>query len=255
MVAWVAVGVGGVITLPFAIVRQLPDFPAISTSLAGWGFVIASGFLHTFYFILLALAYQKEEISIVYPIARGSGIGLTAFLGWILLDEAISLLAASGIALVFLGILSMGLGEQKWKKSPRGIQLAFLVGFTIVAYSLVDKMGVSHLDPVFYLSFLLLISALPMGLFVGWHNPERILATVRENILTIFLIGVGIAGTYLIILFAFTMGTVGTIVAVREFAVVIGAVLGIVFLKERLTLAKGIAITVITIGLLCIKAG
>ena len=70
---------------------------------------------------------------------------------------------------------------------------------------------------------------------------------------SIVLIGIGSSGTYLIILFALTLGPVSYIVALRELAVVIGALLGVVFLQERLTRSKLIAIVVITAGLLCIK--
>jgi len=59
--------------------------------------------------------------------------------------------------------------------------------------------------------------------------------------------------TYLMILYAFTKGAANYIVAVREFAVVLGALFGIVFLKERLTLAKFSSIVAITLGLVFIK--
>jgi uncharacterized membrane protein len=57
------------------------------------------------------------------------------------------------------------------------------------------------------------------------------------------------------ILFAFTMGPVNYIVAVREFAVVLGALAGVIFLKERLTPVKALAICVIVIGIIGIKLG
>jgi uncharacterized membrane protein len=67
------------------------------------------------------------------------------------------------------------------------------------------------------------------------------------------VIGIGSVGTYLIILFAFTKGPVGYIVAVREFAVVLGALAGIILLKERFTMAKALAICAIVIGIISIK--
>jgi uncharacterized membrane protein len=63
----------------------------------------------------------------------------------------------------------------------------------------------------------------------------------------------GSIGTYLMELYAFTKGAAGYIVAVREFAVVSGALFGIVFLKERQTLAKLYAIVAIASGLVFIK--
>ena len=49
------------------------------------------------------------------------------------------------------------------------------------------------------------------------------------------------------------MGPVSYIVAVREFAVVIGSILGFVVLKEQLTICKGIGIVAITLGLVLVK--
>ena len=67
------------------------------------------------------------------------------------------------------------------------------------------------------------------------------------------LIGLGSIGTYLIILFAFQLAKLSYIVAVREFAVVIGAVLGITLLKEQLTFKKILGISAITAGLILVK--
>jgi uncharacterized membrane protein len=67
------------------------------------------------------------------------------------------------------------------------------------------------------------------------------------------LIGLGAMGTYLIILFAFRAGPVSYIVAVREFAVVVGSLLGFWLLKERLTPRKVLGIMAITLGLILVK--
>jgi uncharacterized membrane protein len=69
----------------------------------------------------------------------------------------------------------------------------------------------------------------------------------------IVIIGVGSICTYLIILFAFRLGPVSYIVAAREFAVVIGSLLGVVFLHERLTISKAVGIVAIVCGLVLVK--
>ena len=67
------------------------------------------------------------------------------------------------------------------------------------------------------------------------------------------VIGFGSIVTYLLILYAFRLGNVSYAVAVREFAVVIGAALGIIFLHEKLTMPKIIGICLIMAGLILIK--
>lgn len=255
VIVWLSVWCGGLFTLPLAIHQEITAGFIESISTLGWVCIIASGIIHAFYFILLTYAYQHDEISVVYPIARGSGIGLTAILGWSLLDENISLLGAIGIGLIITGILTLGNSGFAQKEKSQGITFALYVGGTIVSYSLVDKIGVSEVDPVIYLCFMFIITAVLMGPYVWRRHQGTILQTARDYYPYILLIGIGVGGTYLIILFAFTMGPVSYIVAVREFAVVIGAFLGFVFLKESLTLPKGIAVVAITLGLICIKSG
>ena len=89
---------------------------------------------------------------------------------------------------------------------------------------------------------------------VHTRNEPSLIDCARRNLLSVLLIGPGSLLTYLMILFAFRMERVSYVVAVREFAVVIGAAVGIVVLRERFTLAKAVAITGITAGLICIGA-
>ena len=110
--------------------------------------LVATGIIHGLYFALLAEAYEHGEISLVYPVARGSGVGLTALAAWLVLGEDISLLGASGIALVLAGIFC--LGAPALKHQTRGLQLALGVGLTIACYSLVDKIGVGYVQPLHY---------------------------------------------------------------------------------------------------------
>ncbi|MBF0277540.1 MAG: EamA family transporter [SAR324 cluster bacterium] len=254
VIMWLAIWCGWLFTFPLAIYQLLSIGFKEAVTATGWIYIIASGIIHTPYSIFLAHAYQHGEISVVYPIARGSGIGLTALLGWSFLEETGSFPGTAGIALIFGGILFLGVPAYRQKESLHKIGLALSVGCTIVAYSLVDKVGVQYADAVPYLCFMFFVNAVCMGPYVWRNHQATILQIARNSYSYILLIGVGAAGTYLIILFAFTMGQVGYIVAVREFAVVIGALLGIIFLKEQLTIPKAIAIAAITLGLVCIKA-
>ena len=107
---------------------------------------------HTIYFWLLARAYKFGEISIVYPIARGSGIGLTGFLGWLILDENLNLPGIIGIGSICLGIFCIAFPLVKQTNSvKKGLISALGVGATIVSYSLIDKVGVNIVNPIVYI--------------------------------------------------------------------------------------------------------
>ena len=257
-VFWWSLWISCLMLLPFvaalAIEQGASGFVAMLE--AGWLFVLATGIIHTFYFMFLARAYEHGEISLVYPIARGSGIGLTGFLGWLLLGETLTPMGVAGIGLICFGILSMGVSVLRHTKdASHGFVSALGVGATIVGYSLVDKVGVSIVHPVVYIFGMFLLSAVFATPFVATRELGLGWRGFVETWRPAALIGVGSTAAYLMILFAMTVGQVGYIVALREFAVVLGAVLGFVFLKERITIFKVCSVLLIVTGLVFIKYG
>src|SRR5947208_527042 len=124
-----------------------------------WPYVIASSALELAYFALLALAYSKYELSAVYPLARGSAPVFVLVVGGVAL-----FLQAVGVVLVACGVLLVrGLRRGDWQESL----LALAVGACIAGYTLVDKHGLRHADPLPYLELVLIVPALAYGTYVG----------------------------------------------------------------------------------------
>jgi len=255
VIIWLALFTGCLFLLPGIVVLASLGKIHLWLPSSAVGYVIATGIIHGIYFGLLSRTYEKGEISVVYPILRGSGIVLTAIVAWLILKEEISPVGLTGICLVFSGILLMGIPFLRRGGEVDQYRLALCVGVSIAAYSLVDKVGVSKMTPILYIWFMFLIAAIVLLPTVMKQHKGEILNTTRSNIGYILLIGVGSIGTYLMILFALQLAPVSYIVAAREFSVVIGALLGVIFLRERMTLLKATAIICITLGLLFIKAG
>jgi uncharacterized membrane protein len=226
--------------------RETAQVPAIIC-------IIATGLIHSVYFRLLAAGYRHGEISLVYPIARGSGIALTAILARFFLNEDFTFLGSVGIGLISVGIISMSASVHRRVDDTKAVTLALCIGASIVAYSLVDKIGVNHTNPVVYIWSMFLIAAIVLTPSLIRRYRGTLGQEARQCIGYAVLIGAGSIGTYLMILFAFTMGPVGYIVAVREFSVVLGSLAGIIFLKERSTITKMVTICVIVVGIICIK--
>ena len=90
-----------VLFLPMAVFIAVVD-PMESR---GWLFVVGTGILHAFYFVLLGRGYARGDLSQVYPIARGTGPALVPILGVLLLGEAVSPPAVGGIIAIVVGIL------------------------------------------------------------------------------------------------------------------------------------------------------
>jgi uncharacterized membrane protein len=250
---WLGLWLGCAVVFPgvigIAVYKGLPEtVPAQAIAC-----IIATGLIHSVYFRLLAAGYEHGEISLVYPIARGSGIALTAILASSFFKESFTLLGTIGIGLISLSIISLGTATRGKAHDTKAVTLALSVGASIVAYSLVDKVGVNHVNPVVYIWSMYLIAAIVLTPFVVRRYRGTLGQVAGKYIGYSMIIGIGAMGTYLLILFAFTMGPVGYIVAVRESAVILGAIAGIIFLKERFTITKVFAICVIVVGIIIIK--
>ena len=248
-VLWLGLCAASVVCAPLAFWTR----PTLQVLVDGLPLILATGVIHALYFVALSKAYETGEISFVYPVARGMGVAGTATAATLILEETISPLGGLGIGTVVLGIFLLGLDEFRATRDVRSGVLAVLVGGTIIGYSVVDKVGVGIVHPVFYIFAMFVLSALGALPYVlgrrrgicadAWRNMKRY----------IFLIGLGSMATYLLILFAFQLGRVSYVVAIREFSVVIGAALGVLVLGERFTARKGLGIAAITLGVVLVK--
>ncbi len=250
-VLWLSVWTAGLLCLPFAVHVSLSG-ASIEGALP---FTLATGVLHAIYFILLAKAYEKGEISFVYPIARGTGVALTCLVAALFLREAFSWVGALGVASIAVGILCLGHGRLQAGGTPATFTYALGVGVAIGGYSIVDKLGVERAHPIWYLCAIFLLSGLLLAPYVLTRHAGACVDALRGHKKYILAVGVGAPTSYLIILFCFQVGNVGYIVAIREFAVVIGSALGIACLKEELTPKKGLGIAGIVLGLVAVRLG
>jgi uncharacterized membrane protein len=249
-VLWIALVMASVGCFPFTLLRGWP-VDALAKSLP---FMLATGIIHAIYFRLLAWCYEHGEISIVYPIARGSGVAGASLLAYFLMSEQISVCGAAGVVCVCAGTVLAGFGDIRGGRFNVGVGLmAVSVGATISIYSLIDKGGVRLIDPVNYIFALFFLAAVFLTPYVLLRHRSGLIDAVKKRKRYSMLIGCGSIGTYLIILFAFRLEELSYVVAVREFAVVIGAVLGLTLLKERFTLKKILGICAITAGMILIK--
>ena len=248
-VMWLGLSVASILCLPFALAMR-PSMESIRSALP---FMLATGMIHALYFGALSKSYEKGEISLVYPIARGTGVAGTSLAAYLLLNENISWVGALGISAISCGIVAVSLGRANSQEQFKSAILALLIGCTIVGYSLVDKVAVGRIHPVSYIFSMFFLAALFLSPYVVLNHRAGCVDALRSMKGYILLIGPGSMGTYLIILFAFQFGNVSYIVAAREFSVVIGSALGILVLGESLTWKKVLGISVITLGLILVK--
>ena len=248
-VLWLGAVISTVATLPVAIaVQRGSALPRDGVAIA-----VVSGLVHCAYWWGLSRMYRHGAISLTYPIARGSGVMGTALGSMLWLSEPLSVPGGLGIAGVCVGVCALGYQRRVEPVRARAVGGALLTGLTITAYSLLDDRGVERLAPPVYLAIETGVGALLLGIF-GWGRMRASLAReYRRHARTAWIIGIGSPVTYLIVLFAYAQGPVSYITAVREFSVVIAALLGTWFLGERLGVARWLGIALVVAGMVMIK--
>jgi drug/metabolite transporter (DMT)-like permease len=212
-----------------AIAAALP-FPAP----ASWPYLVASVVIHTAYFALTAAAYQAGEMSLVYPVMRGTAPLLTAVVSLAFAIE-ISRGEFVGVVLLSVGIAALALeAVRRGGSNPRALGLALANAAVISAYTLADGYGARQSgQPVAYAMWLFFFSAIPLAVWVGMRRGSALMAVLRTDWLRALGGGACIAGAYGIVLWAMTQAPIALVAALRETSVVFGLVLASLLLGER----------------------
>ncbi len=208
-------------------------------------FIAASAALELLYFVLLARAYRGGELSVVYPIARGSAPVVVLVFSVIALKESVSAGAAVGVLAIAAGVLLVGLGAfhfrfaMKSAPPPRDLLFGLAIGVVIASYTLVDSEAMEHADPIAYLA---LVVAPCAALYpaVTKTRPDLSARTALTAAATF--------GAFLMVLAAFRLAPAAPVAAVRETSVVIAALLAAAFLNEAVGVRR-------MAGTLCVAAG
>ena len=235
--AWVMLVVGSILLAPVGLALlwyNSMDFPGL------W-FLLASVVLHVFYFMLLARGYATGDLSLVYPVARGMGPMLVPVLAVILLGEIVEIMAIVGISAIVGGIYTISWwgNFHQVLRSPllflrsAGMRYAVLTGLTIAVYSIVDKEGVGHIQPLLYIYFLDIGTvALLAPYILANKGMETVKAEWRANAVPITVSGLLAFAAYGLVLTAFSLSRVSYVAPAREVGIVIGVLMGIFLLKE-----------------------
>lgn len=119
-----------------------------------WLFLCASAVLHTVYYLLLLRGYRKADLTVVYPLARGSGPLLSSLVAVTVLGEELSSFGALGIAGVVVGVFLVAGGPALWRNThdparrqrvAKGMVYGVASGAFIASYTVVDGYAVKFL--------------------------------------------------------------------------------------------------------------
>jgi drug/metabolite transporter (DMT)-like permease len=222
------------VALAIGVVLFSPALAFGHVPLAAWPYIGASAALELTYFTLLAAAYRRAELSLVFPLARGLAPVLVLLIGLVALNDRASVGELAGVLLIAVGATAV-----------RGIRLAggfadtgmaLLIAVCIAGYTLVDKHGVALASPAAYLELVMALLVLP---YLAMVARTRGLQPLRRELRPrTALIGIGIIGGYGLVLYGLRLAAAAPVAAVRESSVVIGTALAAIVLRERVGPAR-----------------
>jgi drug/metabolite transporter (DMT)-like permease len=197
-------------------------------------YLVVTSFLQLVYTALLAAAYRRAELSVVYPIARGTAPVLVLLVGIAALGAGTSAHQAAGVCLVGLGVvLVRGL---KRKADPVGVIFGLVLAGFIAAYTLVDKHGIRYAAPFVYLELSMILPGVGYALLLARLRGWRSLAA--EVSPATALAGFATFGAYGLVLAALARAPAASVAAVRETSIVIAAGFAAFVLREQVGVVR-----------------
>jgi uncharacterized membrane protein len=225
---------------------------------AAWGIVVASAVVHVSYFLTLLRGYRSADLTVVYPVARGTAPLLSAGVALLLFGEQLSGLGAGGVLMVVAGVflIAGGPGLFRAARDPAarrrvwlGIGWGAATGVQIAGYTLIDGYAVKILllSPILvdYFGNLLRV---PILLPLVWRERATLPGLWRTQWRAALLVAtLGPIG-YVLVLFAMQQAPVSLVAPAREVSMLFAALLGGTLLRERDMPAR-------VAGALCIALG
>lgn len=235
------------IALPVALIAPSPaaaSLPYMATSAA----------LQIFYALFLVRAYRDGQLAHVYPIARGAAPLLVTLGAAVVAGEHLAPVSLFGVLLISSGIAAIALGQGRPDAASSLAALA--TGGFIAAYMVVDGLGVRRSGAAIgYAAWQAVLEGFPM-LFVYTAIRKRWPGVAMDRELGKMAIGAAISVTaYGVVIWAMSLSPMGQVSALRETSILFAALIGVVFLKERLTPRRVVGALMIAGGAMALGMG
>jgi drug/metabolite transporter (DMT)-like permease len=253
---WLFATLNGLIYAPLGIAVILIQQPPLG--LPQFGFMAVSACIHLVYFTLLGRGYKTGDLSLVYPLARGTGPMLSTIAAIVLLGERPTPIAVIGAALIGVGVFILTGDPRKFRQSGSGqaIVYALLTGLTIATYTIWDSRAVTvmMIPPLVFDWISNSFRALFLTPYAIRHWDE-IKVHWREHRTEAFAVATLSPLSYILVLTALTFSPVSYIAPAREISILIGAFLGARLLSEGDTMRRLAAASAMMIGVAALALG
>lgn len=236
-------GVAGVAGAMLAVASPMP-------APESWPYIAASTLVQFAYYAFLNFAYRVGDLSVVYPLARGSAPALVAIGGAIFAGEALGGQTLAGVLVVSLGIASLAFTSRRGQSEPLAIVYAFATGLTIGTYTVIDGLGVRLSgSPGGYVGWLFMAAGGLTFLFITLLKGRGSVRIYAPYLARGTIGGILVIAGYGMVVWALSLGAMAPVAALRETSVIFAAIFGAVFLSEPFGRSRIIAATVVVAGL------
>jgi drug/metabolite transporter (DMT)-like permease len=250
---WTQTLVGTVCLIPVAAGGWIFDDGArVSLAIALMG--IASGCTHAVYFVLLQRGYAAGDLSLVYPLARGTGPIFATAGAIAILGERPGPVALAGTAAIATGVVLL-LATRGLVRGP-ALVYAVLTGLLIGIYTVWDGHAVraSHAEPLVYLlvTMATIVATLSPAAF---RNRAQVRMLVRDYRGVVAAVGFLSPLSYALVLFATRLAGVAYVAPLREVSILIGTVIGARYYSERGGWQRFAGAAAIVTGVIALSVG
>jgi drug/metabolite transporter (DMT)-like permease len=247
---------------PVVVVAAVVGHPHLAAM--NWAFLVGTGALEAGYFLFLQFGYRKGDLSLVYPVGRGTGALLAALAGVLLLGERPGPVALAGIGCIVAGIIAIGIPAGPQAADPGltparppvavAVVLALSTGGFIAGYTIWDKYAVTnlHTPPLLqgYAAFPFMALVFAPLVMRDTARATQVWHEFRRQVLAAALLA---PLAYVLVLIALSFSAVSAIAPAREVSILFGVVLGRKLLGEggmarKLTAAAAIVAGIVAVA-------
>ena len=216
-----------------------------------WLWIAASASTHFFYKTFLTLAYDRGDLSRVYPIARGAAPMVVTLVGLFTLPDRVSVPQYAGIVMLGAGILLMARGVFARGEDRRLLPFALGSAAATAGYTLIDGMGarVSG-DAIAYVAWVFVADGMAFTLGSILIRGIDVLPRDRRSWMLGFIAGAASYGAYAVSVWAMTIAPIALVAALRETSILFAVLIGWLAFGEKMTRDKAMAALTIVAGVM-----
>ncbi len=238
----------GVISL--GLIAFFPFPPLVS-----WPYLGASAVIHVLYFWFLSIAYRWGDLSLVYPIARGTAPLIVAIIMFFFVGEKLSVKTLLAIFVIVGGILGLSL-RNGWRQFQdwQAVLYSLATALMIASYTIIDGLGARFAGNAHgYTVSMFALTGIIYAAVFGWRTRQDLKILSRRQWAAGIGAGIISLTSYWIIIWSMTLAPIAPVSALRETSVIFAALIGSLVLKEVLGGWRMICVIIVALGVVLLR--